>query len=156
MKTKHVGKHIPLSCPLSYYGQVFLYTVIAPRCIVSFKQATLKRRRDVAASLCHCYFGGDSLLGIIIQQRISGCATGVRCKSTELSIGDKHSLTARVQQTCLQNATAAQGSCSSVDISCLCSSALYEDSLACCLSKNCNEADQTGAQTSRDAALIVY
>lgn len=38
METKHVGKHIPLSCPLPFFGQVFLYTVIAPRCIVSSYQ----------------------------------------------------------------------------------------------------------------------
>ena len=28
------GKHIPLSCPLPYLAQSFLYTVIAPKCIV--------------------------------------------------------------------------------------------------------------------------
>lgn len=32
------GKYIPLSCPLLYLGQVFLYTVIAQKCIVSSYQ----------------------------------------------------------------------------------------------------------------------
>ncbi|KAF6237713.1 hypothetical protein HO173_003914 [Letharia columbiana] len=48
-------------------------------------------------------------------------------------------------QTCLQNATASQGSCESVDIHCLCNSVTYLNSFACCLSQNCDQADQTAA-----------
>ena len=139
-----MGKYIPLSCPLLYYVQVSLHTVIVPRCIISCKKVTLKRCHDVAPNLCSCYVGSYSLYSVIIQQRISCCATGVRCKSAELSVSGNCSLIVSLQQTCLQNATAAQGSCSSVDISCLCSSALYLDTLACCLAKNCSEADQKG------------
>ena len=127
-----------------------------PRCIVSSKKAKLKRCRDAAANLSHCYVDGDSLFSVIIQQRRSCFATSVRRKSAEQVLSGNRSLTAHLQQTCLQNATAAQGSCSPVDISCLCSSALYLDTLACCLAKNCSPADQTGTQFSRETVLNVY
>lgn len=128
---------------------------MAPRCIVSSRKEVLKRCRDVVANLCRRYVGGDGLFSVIIQRRISGCATGVLCKSNEPSVGGKAPLTAYVQQTCLTNATAAQGSCSSVDISCLCSSATYLNTLACCLAKNCSQADQKGTAAPREAALII-
>ena len=105
-------------------------------------QARLIRCLNVAANLGHCYFDGDSFFSVISQQRKFGCATGMRCKSIRSDLGAIYLLNAHVQQSCLQNATAVQGSCSPVDISCLCSSALYTNSLACCLSKNCNQADQ--------------
>ena len=150
------GKHIPLSCPLPYSGQVFLYTVIAPKCIISSYQTNLvlKRCLNVAAKFCHRYIGDDSLFRAIIQRWISSCATGVRCKS-RLNADGKNSLTAYVQQTCLQNATAIQGGCQAVDISCLCSSANYINSLGCCLSKNCDQADQTCTSTPRETALMI-
>ncbi|MCJ1230318.1 hypothetical protein MMC12_006991 [Toensbergia leucococca] len=45
-------------------------------------------------------------------------------------------------QTCLSNATTAQGTCSNVDIHCLCSNINYIDALSCCLSQKCNANDQ--------------
>ena len=126
-----------------------------PRCIVSFKKAKLKRCHDAAANLCHCYLSGDSYFSVIIQQRRSCCATGVRCKSSQWVLGGKVFADSSSQQTCLQDATAAQGSCSPVDISCLCTSAMYLDTLACCLAKNCSPADQTGTQLLRERHLNV-
>ena len=73
------GKHIPLSCPLPYHQDI-PYTVIAPRCIVFSKQATLKSCHNVVAYLRHCSFGGDSPFSVIFQRLSSGCATGVPSK----------------------------------------------------------------------------
>lgn len=42
------GKHIPLSFPLSYLSQTSLYTVIAPKCIVSSCE------ESEPATLCQC------------------------------------------------------------------------------------------------------
>lgn len=156
IETKHVlWQAHSFVLPISVSWSSLLYTVMAPRCIVSSRKEVLKRCRDVVANLCRRYVGGDGLFSVIIQRRISGCATGVLCKSNEPSVGGKAPLTAYVQQTCLTNATAAQGSCSSVDISCLCSSATYLNTLACCLAKNCSQADQKGTAAPREAALII-
>ena len=149
------GEHIPLSCPLPFFCIPSLpQNASSLPTKIATPNAVLKPYRYVAANLCHCYFGGDSLFSVIVQRRSSSCAAGVCCRSNRLNVGGKNSLTACLQQTCLQNATAVQGSCSPVDISCLCSSTLYLDTLACCLSKNCNQADQTCTYTPREIGLI--
>ena len=50
------GKHIPLSCPPPYLAQVFLYTVIAPKCIVFSSQG------NITETLSQCYGNFWSLL----------------------------------------------------------------------------------------------
>ena len=50
------GKHIPLSCPPPYLAQVFLYTVIAPKCIVFSSQG------NITEALSQCYGKSWSLL----------------------------------------------------------------------------------------------
>lgn len=144
METKHVvwQVHSFVLPNFRILFKSFCIPSLPPNVSLPTKQARLIRCLNVAANLGHCYFSGDSLFSDIRQQRKSGCATGVRCKSNRSDLADIYLLNAYVQQSCLQNATAVQGSCSPVDISCLCSSALYSNSLACCLSKNCNQADQ--------------
>ena len=145
METKHVVWQVHSFVLPNYRILLKSFCIPSlPRNVSSLptKQARLIRCLNVAANLGPCYFSGDSLFSVISQQRESGCATGVCCKSNRLDPGAMYLLNAYVQQSCLQNATAVQGSCSPVDISCLCSSALYTNSLACCLSKNCNQADQ--------------
>ena len=47
-----------------------------------------------------------------------------------------------LKQTCLSNSTASAGSCSSLDVKCLCTNAEYVNTLSCCLATNCDTADQ--------------
>ncbi|SLM39269.1 Extracellular membrane protein, CFEM domain, fungi [Lasallia pustulata] len=48
-------------------------------------------------------------------------------------------------QTCLSNASTDLGSCSSVDIKCLCGNIDYINTLSCCLSQSCSTSDQQKA-----------
>lgn len=157
METKHVLWQVHSFVLPNYHILVMSFCIPSlPRYVSSLpiKKAGLIRCLNVAANFRRCYFSDDRLFSIIIiKQRKSGCATSVRCESDRSDLVDKSLLNAYVQQSCLQNATAVQGSCSPVDISCLCSSALYANTLGCCLSRNCNQADQDCMRNLRELPI---
>ena len=66
-----------------------------------------------------------------------------------LAFSTSRGLANRDQESCLETSTPAQGKCSNVDIVCLCNNVGYVDVLACCLSRNCNAADQQGKSCSK-------
>ena len=156
-QTTWCGKHIPLSCPHPYLSPKFSVYRHCPQDASSSsnKKATLKLASMlwqvfIVATLAATTFSASSSSGQPLST-LPACAVS----HIDRLFIDQISLTPSIQQSCLQNATAVQGSCSPVDISCLCSSSLYQNTLACCLSKNCNQADQTCTQTLNEESLIV-
>lgn len=120
------------------------------RCICSFSTFVLpvaKLRHEAVLShllsWLHCYGCYSVILELCYHNKYTGSCwiAYLCCKTATLNF---KSCTNRTQQNCLANSDAlqAQGSCSSVDIKCLCSNVEYVNTIACCLDTKCSPADQ--------------
>ena len=96
----------------------------------------------------------DVVSGIITADRLDqeslvSSQFAYLCSMLALSFSTPRIQAKRDQESCLESSTPAQGKCLNVDIGCLCSNVGYIDVLACCLSRNCNAADQQGKSSDK-------